>query len=121
MARDVQDTFPQLVDNGLRMLLQLLTSWKNSITPGLIKNQMEKNKKVDLTENQQKSKKVDFSLPEAFALVMLCNCRPCPRRLSAHILREVKCLVKILGLNFSKTLYILYLYEYFKITIIIII
>ncbi|VVC32584.1 Hypothetical protein CINCED_3A005220 [Cinara cedri] len=96
LARDVQDTFPQLVDNGLRMLLQLLTCWKNSITPGMIKNQTEKIKKVDLTDNQQKSKKVDFSQSEAFALVMLCNCRPCPRRLSAHILREVKCLVKIL-------------------------
>lgn len=97
MARDVQDTFQQLVDNGLRMLLQLLTCWKNSITPGLIKNQTEKNKKADLIDNQQKSKKVDFSHTEAFALVMLCNCRPCPRRLSAHILREIKCLVKILG------------------------
>lgn len=31
LARDVQDTFPQLVDNGLRMLLQLLTSWKNAL------------------------------------------------------------------------------------------
>lgn len=97
MARDVQDTFPQLVDNGLRMLLQLLTCWKNSITTGLIKNQIEKNKKTDLMDNKQKLKKVDFSQAEAFALVMLCNCRPCPRRLSAHILREVKCLVKILG------------------------
>lgn len=97
MARDVQDTFPQLVDNGLRMLLQLLTSWKNSITTGLIKNQSEKNKKIDFSDNQQKSKKVDFHQAEAFALVMLCNCRPCPRRLSAHILREIKCLMKILG------------------------
>lgn len=97
MARDVQDTFPQLVDNGLRMLLQLLTCWKNSITTGLIKNQSEKNKKIDLSNIQQKSKKVDFYQAEAFALVMLCNCRPCPRRLSAHILREIKCLMKILG------------------------
>lgn len=31
LARDVQDTFPQLIDNGLRMLLQLLTSWKNAL------------------------------------------------------------------------------------------
>ena len=31
LARDVLDTFPQLLDNGLRMLLQLLTSWKNSL------------------------------------------------------------------------------------------
>lgn len=97
LARDVQDTFPQLVDNGLRMLLQLLTCWKNSITLGLIKHQSDKNKKHDLIDNQQKSKKVDFFQAEAFALVMLCNCRPCPRRLSAHILREVKCLIKILG------------------------
>ena len=35
LARDVQDTFPQLLDNGLRMLLQLLTSWKNAlVVPG---------------------------------------------------------------------------------------
>lgn len=100
MARDVQDTFPQLIDNGLRMLLQLLTCWKNSITPGLTKNQTEKNKKVDITNNQKKFKKVDFSQAEALALVMLCNCRPSPRRLSAHILRELKCLMKILGLHF---------------------
>ena len=33
LARDVQDTFPQLMDNGLRMLLQLLTSWKNALGP----------------------------------------------------------------------------------------
>jgi hypothetical protein len=37
LARDVQDTFPQLVDNGLRMLLQLLTSWKNALTPNLLR------------------------------------------------------------------------------------
>ena len=37
LARDVQDTFPQLLDNGLRMLLQLLTSWKNALTPNLLR------------------------------------------------------------------------------------
>jgi hypothetical protein len=37
LARDVQDTFPQLVDNGLRMLLQLLTSWKNAVTPNSLR------------------------------------------------------------------------------------
>lgn len=37
LARDVQDTFPQLVDNGLRMLLQLLTSWKNALTPNSLR------------------------------------------------------------------------------------
>jgi hypothetical protein len=37
LARDVQDTSPQLLDNGLRMLLQLLTSWKNALTPSLLR------------------------------------------------------------------------------------
>lgn len=36
LARDVLDTFPQLVDNGLRMLLQLLTAWKNTITGNIV-------------------------------------------------------------------------------------
>ncbi|KAJ4438985.1 hypothetical protein ANN_14939 [Periplaneta americana] len=38
-----------------------------------------------------------FYLVEGFALVMLCNCRLYPRRLSVHILREVKTLIKSLG------------------------
>lgn len=33
LAKDILDTFPQLLDNGLRMLFQLLTSWKNTISP----------------------------------------------------------------------------------------
>lgn len=32
LSRDVPDTSPQLLDNGLRMLLQLLTSWKNAVS-----------------------------------------------------------------------------------------
>ncbi|PNF32070.1 hypothetical protein B7P43_G05723 [Cryptotermes secundus] len=38
-----------------------------------------------------------FHLVEGFALVMLCNCRLYPRRLSVHILREVKTLIRSLG------------------------
>jgi Cell morphogenesis N-terminal len=37
-------------------------------------------------------------LVEGFALVMLCNYRPAPRRLAVHILKEVKCIAKLLGL-----------------------
>ncbi|KAG5678891.1 hypothetical protein PVAND_008517 [Polypedilum vanderplanki] len=39
-----------------------------------------------------------FHLVEGFALVMLCNYRPAPRRLAVHILKEVKCVAKLLGL-----------------------
>ncbi|XP_043493885.1 protein furry isoform X2 [Polistes fuscatus] len=111
LARDVQDTFPQLVDNGLRMLLQLLTSWKNAlISPNIrLKEQTVDNTRsnirpnVDTTikrsESGQKVEPVScvFHLVEGFALVMLCNCRLYPRRLAVHILRELKFLLKILG------------------------
>ncbi|XP_058065820.1 protein furry [Anopheles bellator] len=33
LARDVVDTFPQLLDNGLRMLYAFLTVWRNSLGP----------------------------------------------------------------------------------------
>lgn len=42
-----------------------------------------------------------FHLVEGLALVMLCQCRLCPRRLAVHILREVKTLLK--ALNYPDT------------------
>jgi Cell morphogenesis N-terminal len=39
-----------------------------------------------------------LNLVEGFALVMLSNYRPAPRRLAVHILKEVKCIVKLLAL-----------------------
>nr|CAD7427510.1 unnamed protein product [Timema monikensis] len=114
LARDVQDTFPQLVDNGLRMLLQLLTSWKNALFPNILLARSTKDtaglgdgvrgqtrdlagaKKVEHTQKSEPVSNV-FHLVEAFALVMLCNCRLQPRRLSVHVLREVKTLLKGLG------------------------
>lgn len=110
LARDVQDTFPQLVDNGLRMLLQLLTSWKNALispSPRAKEQAIESNrinpridpavKKVDTSSQKVEQASTVFHLVEGFALVMLCNCRLYPRRLAVHILREVKVLLKALG------------------------
>ncbi|CAH0386341.1 unnamed protein product [Bemisia tabaci] len=101
LARDIQDTSPQLMDNGLRMLLQLLTSWKNALSPTT---------KGDTLRNSITSRPVDqpqitkdeslmnvFHNVQGFALVMLCNCRLCPRRLAIHVLREVKFLIKAVG------------------------
>lgn len=117
LARDVQDTFPQLIDNGLRMLLQLLTSWKNSLLLNGLRINKEQNdcnrlgqrndciggnnKKNDINHCGQKIEQITsvFHLVEGFALVMLCNCRLYPRRLAVHILREVKLLLKTLNGN----------------------
>lgn len=135
LVRDVLDTFPQLVDNGLRMLLQLLTAWKNTLTcnniianssmrlgksllivallksnlsdfcVGKDSNTNEHTKSVfrDLGNNKKpdsaKSEPLSsvLHLVEAYALVMLCNIRLSPRRLSVHILKDTKILLKTLN------------------------
>jgi hypothetical protein len=74
LTRDVQDTSPQLVDNGLRMLLQLVSSWKNNVTP------------TDSVVKQEPAISVIRGV-EAFALVMLCQCKLYPRRIALHILK----------------------------------
>ncbi|XP_011494859.1 PREDICTED: protein furry [Ceratosolen solmsi marchali] len=109
LARDVQDTFSQLLDNGLRMLLQLLTCWKNALVNPSTKTKeqpvdsMRLNNRiivdVGLKKNEVANQKVEsvpnvFHLVEGFSLVMLCNCRLYPRRLAVHILREIKLLLK---------------------------
>lgn len=110
LARDVQDTFPQLVDNGLRMLLQLLTSWKNALLSPSVRSTKDQQGEASkaVTRSDIATKRTDqpvkvepassvLHLVEGFSLVMLCNCRLCPRRLAVHILREVKLLLKVLG------------------------
>ncbi|KAF5278115.1 hypothetical protein FQR65_LT03631 [Abscondita terminalis] len=116
LARDVLDTFPQLVDNGLRMLLQLLTAWKNTlignsvISPcsmriGKDSNTSEHTKPTfrDLGNSKkpdsQKSEPLSsvLHLVEAYALVMLSNVRLSARRLSVHILKDTKILLKTLN------------------------
>ncbi|XP_063231705.1 protein furry [Bacillus rossius redtenbacheri] len=114
LAKDVQDTFPQLVENGLRMLLQLLTSWKNALSPSLPLARVSKDtcglgdgarapaRDVVGAKKMEHSMKAEpvgsvFHMVEALALVMLCNYRASLRRLSVHVLREAKTLLRALG------------------------
>ncbi|XP_069364966.1 protein furry isoform X2 [Maniola hyperantus] len=86
LAKEVQDTSPQLVENGLRMLLQLVTSWKNGEPSAIALPKPEPLASV-------------IRGTEALALVMLCQCKAYPRRLAVHILRETKYLLERLQLT----------------------
>ncbi|XP_038216903.1 protein furry isoform X4 [Zerene cesonia] len=86
LAKEVQDTSPQLVENGLRMLLQLITSWKNGEPASSAPPKLEPLASV-------------IRGAEALGLVMLCQCKAYPRRLAVHILRESKCLLERLQLT----------------------
>jgi len=91
LLHEVNDTFPQLLDNGLRMLLQLLTNWKTCIQ-GNVK-MLEKN----LTNKHSHTIVILHQL-EAIGLVMLCSCRQPSRRLAANILKETRFLLKLFSI-----------------------
>ncbi|XP_058831171.1 protein furry isoform X4 [Topomyia yanbarensis] len=175
LSRDVVDTFPHLLDNGLRMLFAFLTVWKNAISNSSTNNSNNNTLNTKVGSNTAAAQRVVFhqqqqqqdsgfskSLPqqnmsslnaatinsnssgssgissitqtttiaaggstdstghssamagskknheqplattmhlvEGFALVMLCNCRPAPRKFAVNILKEVKVLMKALGI-----------------------
>ncbi|XP_067137576.1 protein furry [Centruroides vittatus] len=93
MLREVNDTFPQLLDNALRMLLQFLTNWKNALqnpSHNSLKKESREQGKLEYSINV-------LRLVEAIALVILCSCRLPPRRLSIHILKEAKLVLKCIA------------------------
>ena len=97
-----------LLDNAMRMLLQLLTAWKNSAD----KAGNGKNSQMDQTLSQDpNSSKPDIAttlhMAEGFALVMFCHIRSAPRRLAFHSLKEVKALFKILNVNMNNEIPVL--------------
>ena len=97
-----------LLDNAMRMLLQLLTAWKNSAE----KAGNGKNSQMDQTLSQDpNSSKPDIAttlhMAEGFALVMFCHIRSAPRRLAFHSLKEVKALFKILNVNMNNEIPVL--------------
>ena len=84
-----------LLDNALRMLWQLLTTWKNAA------EKVPNKQKTDLDPTKHDPTKPDMAttlhMAEGFALVMLCHIRTPPRRLAFLILKEVKTLFKMLN------------------------
>uniref|UniRef100_A0A4W5PW13 FRY like transcription coactivator n=1 Tax=Hucho hucho TaxID=62062 RepID=A0A4W5PW13_9TELE len=93
IVREVTDIHPTLLDNAIKMLLQLISQWRQAV---------------------QTSNKVGGdgpSLPlertplwgvlhvvEGLALVVLCSCRPATRRLAVNVLKEVRALHTALGI-----------------------
>ncbi|XP_070490077.1 protein furry isoform X3 [Chironomus tepperi] len=171
LSRDVNDTFHQLLDNGLKMLHLLLNTWKVALEKlpattqtvlvkstavpaqasndvmstytttttmgtiatvisakdsGYISSQTNQQHSIgttstnssvnsnsgihplnsgatsavpnDVNKKQEVPISTTLNLVEGLALVTLCNYRAAPRRLAVHILKEVKSIMKLLGL-----------------------
>lgn len=166
LSRDINDTFHHLLDNGLRMLHMLLSTWKiasEKLPPtqnaaksvivsqastgvgstytttttmgtigtvitkdsGYISSQIAHQHSAGTTStNSSVNSNSGFHPPssaasaasdhvarkpeipisttlhlvEGFALVMLCNYRPAPRKLAVHIMKEVKSIMRLLNI-----------------------
>ncbi|CAG9770963.1 unnamed protein product [Ceutorhynchus assimilis] len=111
VAKDILDTFPQLLDHGLKMVLTLLCAWKSALTNtpinnGTLRIAKDYSDMKSTTPDPNLTRKTDvgkseplssvFHFVEALAVVVLCNYRLTSRRLSVLILKEVKCLLKLL-------------------------
>ena len=92
ILHEVNDTFNQLLDNSLRILLQLLTSWKLSV-----QQTQKQGKGQDLTDGRNENTIPSLHKAEAVAIVMLCSHRQPTRRLSALILKECRSLLLLFG------------------------
>ena len=109
MVKDVTDQQTALLDNALRMVSQLLSAWKTSVEKAT--STAAATSAAANTSGGSSRTHADLSRPdlpttlhmaEGFALVMLCHLRMAPRRLSLHILRDVKALFKLTGAHLSE-------------------
>ncbi|CAB1324141.1 unnamed protein product [Coregonus sp. 'balchen'] len=93
IVREVTDVHPTLLDNAIKMLLQLISQWRQAV------------------QTSNKGPGSGPSLPlersplwgvlhvvEGLALVVLCSCRPATRRLAVNVLKEVRALHTALGI-----------------------
>uniref|UniRef100_A0AAX7TYV3 Furry homolog, like n=1 Tax=Astatotilapia calliptera TaxID=8154 RepID=A0AAX7TYV3_ASTCA len=99
IVREVTDVHPTLLDNAVKMLLQLIIQWKQAV--------QSSNKSHDSQSSSSgRSLSLEHNLPlgvvhvvEGLALVVLCSCRPATRRLAVNVLKEVRALHTALSIS----------------------
>ncbi|XP_051026741.1 protein furry homolog-like isoform X1 [Acomys russatus] len=99
IVREVTDVHPTLLDNAVKMLVQLINQWKQAAQT-YNKTQDSQHGIVNggshpppLERNPYPSV---FHVVEGFALVILCSSRPATRRLAVSVLREIRALFALL-------------------------
>uniref|UniRef100_A0A669BIE0 Furry homolog, like n=1 Tax=Oreochromis niloticus TaxID=8128 RepID=A0A669BIE0_ORENI len=100
IVREVTDVHPTLLDNAVKMLLQLIIQWKQAVQSS------NKSHDSQVGEENGRSLSLERNLPlgvlhvvEGLALVVLCSCRPATRRLAVNVLKEVRALHTALSIS----------------------
>ncbi|XP_069780798.1 protein furry homolog-like [Narcine bancroftii] len=102
IIREVNDVHPTLLDNSVKMLVQLINHWKQAVQSHVKGHDLQRsapNGTAHTLPLERSPYSSVFHAVEGFALVVLCSCRPATRRLAVNILREIRSLFAALGLS----------------------
>uniref|UniRef100_A0A8B9L1T8 Furry homolog, like n=1 Tax=Astyanax mexicanus TaxID=7994 RepID=A0A8B9L1T8_ASTMX len=102
IVREVTDVHPTLLDNAVKMLLQLISQWRGAVQTS---NRSHDSQVCRTSSNGSACLPLERSplwgvlhVVEGLALVVLCSCRPATRRLAVNVLKEVRALHNALGI-----------------------
>ncbi|KAM9381894.1 protein furry homolog-like [Phaethornis superciliosus] len=102
IVREVTDVHPTLLDNAVKMLVQLINQWKQAAQMHN-KNQDSQrgvsNGAAHTLPLERTLYSSVFHVVEGFALVILCSTRPATRRLAVSVLREIRALFTLLDVS----------------------
>ncbi|XP_019480168.1 PREDICTED: protein furry homolog-like isoform X1 [Hipposideros armiger] len=102
IVREVTDVHPTLLDNAVKMLVQLINQWKQA-TQMHNKNQDSQHGVANGASHPPPLERSPYSsvfhVVEGFALVILCSSRPATRRLAVSVLREIRALFALLEIS----------------------
>uniref|UniRef100_A0A7I4YEW8 MOR2-PAG1_N domain-containing protein n=1 Tax=Haemonchus contortus TaxID=6289 RepID=A0A7I4YEW8_HAECO len=107
LHNQLTDFYPAVLDDALRLLHQMVVTWKSA---ALQEKKKEQEKDPSMFDNSHAVPPLYFlnyasvlHAVEGMALVMLCQIRPQPKKIAISILKEVKQIITILALDNADT------------------
>ncbi|XP_063257977.1 protein furry homolog-like isoform X11 [Prinia subflava] len=104
IVREVTDIHPTLLDNAVKMLVQLINQWKQAAQMHNKTQDSQRgvsNGAAHTLPLERSLYSSVFHVVEGFALVILCSTRPATRRLAVSVLREIRALFTLLEISKS--------------------
>ncbi|OXB83826.1 UNVERIFIED_CONTAM: hypothetical protein H355_003038 [Colinus virginianus] len=104
IVREVTDIHPTLLDNAVKMLVQLINQWKQAAQMHNKTQDSQRGVPSGAAHTLPLERTLYsnvFHVVEGFALVILCSTRPATRRLAVSVLREIRALFTLLEISKS--------------------
>uniref|UniRef100_A0A3Q3MFV8 Furry homolog, like n=1 Tax=Mastacembelus armatus TaxID=205130 RepID=A0A3Q3MFV8_9TELE len=99
IVREVTDVHPTLLDNAVKMLLQLISQWRQAVQSSNKIHDAQGSSSGHCLSLERNPPLGVLHVVEGLALVVLCSCRPATRRLAVNVLKEVRALHTALGIS----------------------